>query len=63
MLFLIIDLAVDYSHAVIGYPNRNYVWIMARNLQLPEDTYTAIIQKLEGVGYDISTIEMVPQQW
>jgi apolipoprotein D and lipocalin family protein len=63
MPFLIIDLAADYSHTVIGYPNRNYVWIMARNPQLPADTYTSIIQKLEGVGYDISTIEMVPQQW
>ena len=63
MPFLIIDLAEDYSHTVIGYPNRNYVWIMARKPELPEKTYQSILKNLEYVGYDISRIYKVPQDW
>ena len=63
MPFLIIDLALDYSYTVIGYPNRDYVWIMARKPQLSKEVYTVIIQKLESVGYDISKIKILPQQW
>ena len=63
MPFLIIDLAEDYSHTVIGYPNRNYVWIMARKPELSEKTYQSILKNLEYVGYDISRIYKVPQDW
>ena len=63
MPFLIIDLAEDYSHTVIGYPNRNYVWIMARKPQMTDETYARIIKKLKSVSYDVSRIEKVPQVW
>ena len=61
--FLIIDLAEDYSYTVIGYPNREYVWIMSRNIELDEVTYGKILNNLELVGYDISKIKHVPQIW
>ena len=60
---LIIDLDPDYSYTVIGYPSRDFVWIMAREPQIPKETYKTITQKLENVGYDLSRIKMVPQQW
>ena len=63
MPFLIIDLDPDYSYTVIGYPSRDFVWIMAREPQIPKETYKVIIQKLENVGYDLSKIKMVPQRW
>ena len=63
MPFLIIDLDPDYSYTVIGYPSRDFVWIMAREPQIPKETYKTITQKLENVGYDLSRIKMVPQQW
>jgi apolipoprotein D and lipocalin family protein len=61
--FLIIDLDDKYSYTVIGYPSRNYVWIMARKPELPEKTYQSILKNLEYVGYDISRIYKVPQAW
>ena len=63
MPFLIIELDDEYSYTVIGYPSRNYVWIMARKPQLPEKTYQSILKNLEYVGYDISRINKVPQVW
>ena len=61
--FFIIDLADDYSYTVIGVPSRKYVWIMAREPQLTDDTFKAIVQKLKGIGYDISQIQKILQDW
>ena len=61
--FLIIDLDSDYSFTVIGVPNRKYVWIMARKPAIPEDTYLAILSRLKQKGYDLSSLQMVPQIW
>ena len=63
MPFLIIDIDDEYSYTVIGYPSRNYVWIMARKPEIPQKTYQSIIEGLEYVGYDISRINKVPQIW
>ncbi len=61
--FLIIDLADDYSYTVIGVPSRNYVWVMARKPQLPDDTFLSITENLVEIGYDISKIQKVIQEW
>jgi apolipoprotein D and lipocalin family protein len=58
--FLVIDLATDGSYTVIGYPSREYVWIMARAKSLPEKTWTEILARLKTQGYDISKIQRVP---
>ena len=61
--FLIIDLAEDYSYTVIGVPNRKYVWIMARESKLSNDIYEKIINKLAGIGYDVSKVQKIIQEW
>ena len=61
--FLIIDLPEDYSYTVIGYPNRKYVWIMAREPVIPPEIYNGILINLENIGYDINQIKSVPQIW
>lgn len=59
--YLIIDLAPDYSYTVIGVPSRSYVWIMARQKTLPEETLGKIMTNLESIGYEINKIQKVPQ--
>jgi apolipoprotein D and lipocalin family protein len=61
--YLIIDLAEDYSHTVIGVPNRKFVWIMSREQTMKDETYNDILQNLDKVGYDIAKIEKMPQIW
>jgi apolipoprotein D and lipocalin family protein len=58
--FLVIDLAPDYSYTVIGYPSRNYVWIMAREKSLPESTWNEIFARLKDQNYDLTRIERLP---
>jgi apolipoprotein D and lipocalin family protein len=41
--YWIIDLAPDYSYAVVGEPARRYLWVLARESTLEEATYQGIL--------------------
>tara|TARA_B100001750_G_C15268278_1_gene476185 strand:- start:169 stop:630 length:462 start_codon:yes stop_codon:yes gene_type:complete len=58
--YLVIDLDKEYQYTVIGYPSRNYVWIMSRSKSLDKQTLSSIYERLEDQGYDISLIQQVP---
>ena len=61
--YLIIDLNEDYSYTVIGVPNKKFVWIMSRKPEIPDTTYTSILDNLKIIGYDIAKIKKMPQIW
>ena len=60
--YLIVDLAPDYSDCIVGVPNREHVWIMARQPSLPDARYRELVAKVRALGYDVSKIVKVPQQ-
>lgn len=59
--YVIVDLAPDYSRAIIGRSKRDYVWLMARTPGLPEPELSAAIARIKALGYDIAKLRMVPQ--
>jgi len=59
--YLVIDLDPDYSWAVIGHPSRKLLWVLARDRQMPEDVYQALVQRTASQGYDPALITKVPQ--
>ena len=61
--FLVIWLDEDYSQTVIGRSKRDYVWIMAREPELPEADYQRILAFLAEQGYDVDKVQKVPQRW
>ena len=61
--FLVIYLDDDYLHTVIGRTRRDYVWIMAREPEMPEEDYERIVAFLDERGYDTGQIQRVPQRW
>ena len=61
--FRIIWLEPDYGITVIGREKRDYVWIMAREPQIPEAKFKEIEAFLKGVGYDTAQLQRVPQRW
>jgi apolipoprotein D and lipocalin family protein len=60
--YWIIDLGPSYEYAVVGHPGRDYLWILSRTPQLPEDTYAAILRRLTAQGYDVTRLQRVPQR-
>lgn len=63
--YLIIELDEDnYEYTVIGYPSRDYVWIMGRRPQMAEKTYKMLKERLvEKHQYNLDGLREVPQVW
>jgi len=61
--FRIVHLDDDYQVTIIGREKRDYVWIMARRPDLPEETYEALLDRVASLGYDRAKVLRVPQQW
>ena len=54
--YWIIDLSNDYSYAVVGHPNLNYLWILSRTANMDDLIYQEIISRIALKGYDVSKI-------
>lgn len=61
--YRIVYLTDDYSQVIVGRNKRDYVWIMARTAEIPEQDYQHMLSLIADMGYDTSKIKRVPQQW
>jgi apolipoprotein D and lipocalin family protein len=59
--FGIIDLAPDYSYAIVGEPSRKYLWILSRASELAPATYQRILERVRAFGYDPAKLAKTPQ--
>ncbi len=59
--YWIIDLADDYSYAVVSHPNKKYLWILSRTPKMNEETYRQIISRLEEKGFDLTKLKQTEQ--
>ncbi|RCK74592.1 MAG: Outer membrane lipoprotein Blc [Ignavibacteriae bacterium] len=60
--YWIIELAEDYSYAVVGEPNRKYLWILSRKPQMNAELYENLLNKIKSFGYDVSKIVRTKQK-
>mmetsp|Transcript_25348 Transcript_25348/g.62389 ORF Transcript_25348/g.62389 Transcript_25348/m.62389 type:complete len:106 (-) Transcript_25348:257-574(-) len=60
----IVELGDDYEYCVIGYPSRDYAWIMSREPVMDEGLYDDLTKKLvEKHQYSLDGFRKVPQKW
>ena len=59
--YWIIQLAPDYSYAVVGNPGRDYLWILSRTPQMDEAVYNGILAKLKEQSYDLNRLQKTLQ--
>jgi apolipoprotein D and lipocalin family protein len=59
--YYIIGLADDYSWAVVGHPNRKYLWILSRESFMPTDSYNHILSLIKSKGYDLKILQKTSQ--
>jgi apolipoprotein D and lipocalin family protein len=63
--YWVIDLADDYSYAVVGVPSRKYCWILSRTKTMNDDVYAAIVERVKAKGFDVTkfnkTVQDCPQ--
>jgi apolipoprotein D and lipocalin family protein len=54
--YWIIDLGPDYEYAVVGHPNRDYLWILSRTPQMDDEHYQRILERVRQKGYDTARL-------
>jgi lipocalin/uncharacterized protein YbjT (DUF2867 family) len=59
--YWIIGLAPDYSWAVVGAPDRDYLWILARTAQLDDESLAAARSVTRADGFDVERLVPTPQ--
>ncbi|MBS0579111.1 MAG: lipocalin family protein [Proteobacteria bacterium] len=60
--YRILYVDADYTLTVIGRPQRDFAWIMARSPQIAPADYERLRTLLLQQGYDVSLLRQVPQQ-
>ena len=61
--YRIVDLEQDYQYTVVGRNKQDYVWIMARQSQMPDEVYNKLRTMLVTMGYNIQQIQRAPHRY
>ena len=59
--YWVIGLDPDYQWAIVGHPNRKYLWILSRSPQMDESLYGELLDFVAARGYDLSKIKRTLQ--
>jgi apolipoprotein D and lipocalin family protein len=59
--YWIIGLGPNYEYAVVGNPDRDYLWILSRTPTLPQPTYDQILASIAGHSYNVSKLVKTDQ--
>jgi apolipoprotein D and lipocalin family protein len=50
--YWILDLGPDYEYAVVGAPNRDYLWILSRTPEIDNQLYERLLAKMATRGFE-----------
>ena len=60
--YAVLFLDQDYRYSIIGHPSREYCWLFAREPQISDEMYEAMIAVVRANGFDVSRILKIPQR-
>ncbi len=54
--YWIINLSKDYEYAVVGTPNRKYLWILSRTPQMDDKLFSQLIESAKSKGFNVNNL-------
>ncbi|MBE0602867.1 MAG: lipocalin family protein, partial [Deltaproteobacteria bacterium] len=54
--YWILALGPEYEYAVVGTPDREYLWFLARTPTVSRDLYDLLVREAERQGFDPSRV-------
>lgn len=54
--YWILDLDSEYRTALVGTPNRRYLWMLSRTPTVDEAIYERLVKKAEQLGFSVSDL-------
>lgn len=58
--YWILDLTNDYGAALVGSPDRRYLWVLARRPELDSEIYARLVATAAAQGFDVSRLVRSP---
>lgn len=59
--YYIMALADDHSYALVGHPNRDYLWVLSRSPELDATVYGQLLKKAADAGFDVNRLVRTPR--
>ena len=59
--YWIVALDPDYRWAMVGHPERKYLWILSRTRHIDDELYASLVRRADSMGYDVSRLERTLQ--
>jgi apolipoprotein D and lipocalin family protein len=59
--YWILHVDADYRTALVGTPDRRYLWILARSKRLDDGVYQRLVDLARTLGYPVDTL--IRDQW
>lgn len=59
--YWILDLAPDYSTAIVGTPDHEYLWFLSRTPEVDQPTYARMVQAARSQGFNEGRLVRTPQ--
>ena len=59
--YWVLALDEDYSEVLVGTPDRQYGWILARRPDLPKARIEALLSRARELGFDAAAFRRMPQ--
>ncbi len=59
--YLVLEVAPDYSWALIGQPSRKYAWVFARDPHMDDALYAQLVARFARYGYDPVRLKRIAQ--
>ena len=60
--YWILHVDEHYQEAIVGTPNRKYLWLLARTPTIPEARYKALVARADQLGFDTARLLKDPQR-
>lgn len=60
--YRIVELAPDYSSAIVTSSTKNYLWILSRTPRLSKETLEKYLAQIREWGFDVSALEYPKQK-
>jgi apolipoprotein D and lipocalin family protein len=59
--YWVLDLSPDYSTAVVGTPDHEYLWLLSRTPDVDQPTYARMVQAARSQGFNEGRLVRTPQ--
>jgi len=59
--YWILSLDPDYRYAVVGHPNRDFLWILCREPRMDDALYQQLCNQVHSLGFDLALLNRTPQ--